>query len=49
MPGAARPKSEWCEFWTDDGTPYYYNSHTTRSMWEKPKELADLEQKESGW
>lgn len=29
----------WQEFKTEDGEPYYYNSRTGLTQWEKPKEL----------
>ena len=48
MSGAAGPKSEWSEFKTADGRPYFYNSRTMQSTWEKPKELADIEQNDTG-
>ena len=48
MPGATGPKSEWSEFKTADGRPYFYNSRTMQSTWEKPKELADMEQNDTG-
>ena len=46
MFGATGPKSEWSEFKTADGRPYYYNSRTMQSTWEKPKELVDMEKNE---
>ena len=46
MPGGPGPKSEWSEFKTADGRPYYYNSRTMQSTWEKPKELTESQQQQ---
>eukprot|EP01138_Halocafeteria_seosinensis_P004966 gb/GECG01005078.1/.p1 GENE.gb/GECG01005078.1/~~gb/GECG01005078.1/.p1 ORF type:complete len:296 (+),score=25.81 gb/GECG01005078.1/:1-888(+) len=37
-PAAAAPHG-WGEYYAPDGTPYYYNSITQVSQWEKPPEL----------
>ena len=35
--------SEWIEYKTPDGKPYYYSLKNQQSVWEKPKPLQDLE------
>lgn len=40
-------KCPWKEYKSDTGKPYYYNSQTKESRWTKPKELEDLEGKET--
>jgi hypothetical protein len=34
--------SAWSEFKNPDGRPYYYNSKTTESTWDKPIVLSDV-------
>merc|ERR550519_1360483 len=48
MPPGQGPPIEICE-WTEhtapDGKKYYYNTKTAESVWEKPKELVEFEQR----
>jgi hypothetical protein len=34
--------SAWSEFKNPEGRPYFYNSKTTESTWDKPIVLADV-------
>ncbi|XP_015785267.1 transcription elongation regulator 1 [Tetranychus urticae] len=36
--------SEWTEYKTPEGKPYYFSSKTKQSVWDKPKALEDLEE-----
>lgn len=40
-------KSDWIEYKTPDGKPYYYNKITLQTTWEKPQETNDDENKET--
>src|SRR5690349_6966825 len=46
MYAAARPPypppqpSPWIEYFTQDGRPYYYNSITQVTQWERPPEMS---------
>lgn len=35
--------SHWSEHKAPDGRPYFYNSKTNESVWEKPQALKDFE------
>lgn len=42
MEKANADASVWSEFKNPDGRPYYYNSKTTESTWDKPIVLNDV-------
>merc|ERR1712168_399030 len=50
MPPGQGPPIEICE-WTEhtapDGKKYYYNTKSAESVWEKPKELIEFEQRQA--
>ena len=50
MPPTAAPQEmcDWSEHTAPDGKKYYYNSKSGQSIWEKPKELIDFEQRQNG-
>ena len=49
-PGWGMPQEmcDWTEHTAPDGKKYYYNSKSGQSVWEKPKELIDFEQRQNG-
>ena len=42
-------KSNWSIFYSDEGVPYYFNSKTEESLWDKPEELKTEIEKKSLW
>ena len=50
MPPTAAPQAicDWSEHTAPDGKKYYYNSKSGESIWEKPKELIEFEQRQNG-
>merc|ERR1712223_269541 len=47
-PGPGMEICEWTEHTATDGKNYYYNTKTAESVWEKPKELVEFEQRRQG-
>merc|ERR1712223_936759 len=47
-PGPGMEICEWTEHTAPDGKNYYYNTKTAESVWEKPKELVEFEQRRQG-
>ena len=39
---------DWSEHTAPDGKKYYFNQKSGESVWEKPKELADFERRQTG-
>ena len=49
FPGGAPVEiCEWTKHTAPDGKKYYYNTKTAESVWEKPKELIEFEQRQPG-
>ena len=46
--GMPQEVCDWTEHTAPDGKKYYYNSKSGQSIWEKPKELIDFEQRQNG-